>query len=157
MRTRSDSATLPSPRQVGHTVLPERPVPPQVGHVFSRRSDREAIPPEHRVAKRHLDLAAQVLARLRARSTGAPPPKRLPNRSPMSPDSNWKSLEGRRPSRAARTAAAESPRGRPGVESGARTGMAEAVVGAPLFVVLEDVVGLLDLLEALLGGFIARD
>jgi hypothetical protein len=34
--------------------------------------------------------------------------------------------------------------------------MAEAVVGPPLLVVLQDVVGLLDLLEALLGRFIAR-
>src|SRR5262249_42306809 len=42
----------------------------------------------------------------------------------------------------------------PGVETGPR--MPETVVGAPLFGVLEDVVGLLDLLEALLGGLIAR-
>ena len=35
-------------------------------------------------------------------------------------------------------------------------GMPEPIVGTALVVVLEDVVGLLDLLEALLGGFVAR-
>ena len=50
--------------------------------------------------------------------------------------------------------------GRPGVEAppetGPRAGVAEPVVGPALLLVLEHLVGLLDLLEALLGGLVAR-
>ena len=41
MRMRSSSAIRPAPRHVVHTFFPTRPVPPQVGHSFSRRSDSD--------------------------------------------------------------------------------------------------------------------
>jgi hypothetical protein len=115
---------------------------------------------EDRVAERHLDLAAQVLPRLGPGLRPAAAAEEVPEEVAEVPGLEVDPLEGRPsgppegPSRTAAEAPETAPLGRPGVESGAGAGVAEPVVGAALLGVPEHLVGLLDLLEALLGGLV---
>jgi hypothetical protein len=135
---------VPCPRQAGQTARPERPVPPQEGHGFSRRR-----------ASEDLDLAAEILAGPGAGGRAASASEEVSEEV-----AEVAGLEGVALERHPRATEAEPrpPGTRRGarVETRGRAGVAEPVIGAPLFGVAEDLVGLLDLLETPLGGLIPR-
>src|SRR5262249_56386636 len=91
-----------------------------------------------------------VGARARARGRGAA--EEIPEKISGVRRLDLKALE-RSPAAESRRAGSEARRRR--IEAGGRPRVSEPVVGAPLFVLLEDVVGLLDLLKLFLPLFFA--
>ena len=156
MRTRSASADAPAPA-AGRADFASDPSRSRrsVGHSFSRRSESDACrrAPRRGTGSRSSPATSSPFSGPGRRAL---PPKRLPKRSPRSPPSKWNPSKGSRRPPKPPPGAPPKPPAAVGSKPSRTAGVPEPVVGPPLLGVLQDVVGLLDLLEPLLGGLVAR-